>query len=161
MDRKLILRRGQHGVTLIELMVAILASCIVLFALGNIVIVNQQALKRSQSRAALQGHTTVVMSQITRAIRGASTIDITGANAFRLRDLTGSVTHTYQLVTVADGPRLQQNGVDLAELDCTRFTVTPSPDTTSVTLDLELTSADGLVLSELNTVAIRNRTLEY
>ena len=161
MDRKHILRRRQRGITLIELMVAITASTIVVFALGNIVIVNQRALARSHDRSAMQGHTTIIMSQMARAIRGSNVVEITGANAFRLRDLTGTVTHTYQLFAATDGPRLQQNGVDMAEIDCTRFTVTANPDTTSVTLDLELTSPEGVVLSELNTVSIRNRTLEY
>ena len=155
------LKRGQRGVTLIELMVAIVASSIVLFALGNIVLANQKAMKRSENRASMQGHTTVIMAQMARAIRGANSIEIIGANAFRLRDLSGSVTHTYQLVTNNDGPRLQQDGVAMAEMNCTRFTVTTNTDTTNVTLDLELTSPEGVVLNELNTVAIRNRTLKY
>ncbi len=161
MDRDYQLRRRERGVTLIELMVAIMASGIVLFALGNIVIVNQKAMARSQTRASLQQHTTVVTATMARAIRGANRIEITGANGFRLRDLSGSVTYTYQLQSGNDGPRLQQNGVDMAELDCTRFGITANEDTTSVTVDLELTSSEGVKLSELNTVSIRNRTLEF
>lgn len=161
MDGNQLLRRRERGVTLIELMVAIMASGIVLFALGNIVIVNQKAMKRSQERASLQQHTTVVMSQIARAIRGANRIEVTGANAFRLRDLNGALTATFQLTTGAGGPRLQQNGTDMADLDCTRFTVAANSDTTSVTLDLEFTTADSVTLSKLDTVSLRNRTLEY
>jgi len=156
-----LLRRRERGVTLIELMVAIMASGIVMFALGNIVIVNQKAMKRSQDRASQQQHTTVVMSQMARAIRGANRIEVTGASAFRLRDLNGALTSTFQMVTGLGGPRLQMDGTDMSELNCTRFTVTTNIDTTSVTLDLEFTTAENVVLNELNTVSIRNRTLEY
>ncbi|MBC8423605.1 prepilin-type N-terminal cleavage/methylation domain-containing protein [bacterium] len=155
------MKRRQSGISLIELMVAIMASGIVLFALGNIVVVNQQAMKRSQERVALQSHATVVMSRMARAVRGANRIEVTGANTFRLRDLNGALTSTFQLTGTADGPRLQMDGVDMAEIDCTRFAVTTNVDTTSVTLDLELTTTDGVILGELNTVSIRNRTLEY
>ena len=161
MDRTNILKRRERGVTLIELMVAIMASGIVLFALGNIIIVNQKTMKRSQDRASLQQHTTVIMSQMARAIRGSNRIEVTGANEFRLRDLNGALTSTFQLVTDTGGPRLQMDGTNMADLDCTRFTVTANSDTTSVTLDLELTTTDSVTLNELNTVSLRNRTLEY
>ncbi len=161
MDRIDLLRRRQLGITMMELMVALLASAIVIIALGKVVIVNQQATTRSRDRAEMQGHTTVVMSRISRAVRGANRIERTGPNAFRLYDLTGGVTHTYRLVNGSDGPRLQQNSTDMADLDCTRFDVTINADTTSVTVDLEFSSADSVKYSELNTVSIRNRTLEY
>jgi len=160
-DGNHLLRRRQHGVTLIELMVAIVASGIVLFALGNIVVVNQRAMVRSRDRAAMQQHASVVMTRMARAIRGANRIEVTGAGAFQLRDLDGALASTFQLVSAADGPRLQMDGTDMADMDCTRFAVATNADTTSLTLDLEFTSQDGLAMSELNTVSIRNRTLEY
>lgn len=161
MDGNHVLRRAQRGITLIELMVALTASAIVLLALGNVVLVNQKAVGWSQDRAELQGHTTVVMSRIARSVRGANQVVVSNANTFRLYDLNGTLTHTYALVSAADGPRLQLNGADMADQNCTRFTVTPNADTTSVTLDLELTSTDGVTLGELSTVSIRNRTLEF
>jgi len=162
LDRgNLMMKLRQRGITLIELMVAIMASGIVLFALSNVIIVNQRALQRSRERVSVQSYTMVLMSRMARAVRDANRLEVTGANAFRVRDLNGALTATFQLTGTAAGPRLQMDGVDMAEVDCTRFAVTTNADTTSVTLDLELTTDDGVAISELNTVSLRNRTSEY
>lgn len=151
----------RRGFTMIELMVAIFLSLIVIFAIGKILTSSQRAWAWGRDKVTLQANSAEALEWMARSVRAAQRLRVVSASEFRTYDETGALVHTYRRVLVGGVGRLQQDGTNLVSRTCNAFTVTPDPDTTSLTLTLELQDASGNKLREVTRAAVRNRTFEF
>ena len=147
---------GQRGVTLIEMMVSIFVSLIVVMALGRVMTMNQRAWSGNRDKSNLQSNSTLVLERMSRSIREARTLQVTGADQFQTRDENDAVLHTYRRVLDTGTWRIQEDGVTIAPAECTVFTVAADADTSSLLLDLELTDASSSSVRSVTRVAKRN-----
>ena len=156
------MRRGRSkGFTMIEMMVAIFLSLIVIFAIGSILTASQRAWAWGRDKAVLQANSTEALEWIARSVRASRSLQVVSADQFSTYDENGALVHTYRRFMVDGVGRLQEDGADLVARTCNRFTVTPDPDTTSLTLALELQDASGNSILAMTRAAIRNRSFEF
>ncbi len=146
---------------MIELMVALFLSLIVLYAIGKILTTSQKAWSWGRDKAVLQANSTEALEWMARSIRAARTLQVVSANEFKTYDENGALVHTFRRTTVSGVGRLQQDGSNLVSRVCNSFTVTPDPDTTSLSLVLELQDDSGNKIRETTRAAIRNRSFEF
>jgi Tfp pilus assembly protein PilW len=130
---------NQHGITLIEMMVSILASLLVVMSLGRVMTMNQNAWTSHRDKSDIQSNTASILDRMAMSVREASVIEVTSGNSFTLRDMSGAVSHTYAF----DGSSILQDGVAMSSNGCTGFTVTADADATSLLLHLIMTTDDG------------------
>jgi len=150
----------QGGFTLVELMVALTASLIVTFALGQLVMTNQRAWRDGTDRAVLQQNLSQVLDWIGSDVRGAARVDLQGGSSFRLLDRNGQALHTYTLQTSGGDTLLQRDGRTLVPRTCPVFSVAANADTTILTITVDLRGQYGKRVSATTAVAIRGRDLE-
>lgn len=146
---------GQRGITLMEMMVSILASLIVVMALGRVMTINSQAYDSNRDKSDSQSNASLILERMTRATRQASVIEVVSSDEFRVRDGAGNVVHTYSRSGSGSGARLQEDGVDMSPEACTQFSITADSDTTSLLLSLTLAGDDGSTVSTTTRVAQR------
>jgi prepilin-type N-terminal cleavage/methylation domain-containing protein len=152
---------NRKGFTMIELMVALFLSLIVIFAIGKILTSSQKAWSWGRDKAVLQANSTEALEWMARSIRAARRLQVVSTSEFRTYDENGALVHTFQRATVGGVGRLQQDGSNLVARTCTAFNVTPDPDTTSLSLTLELQDDSGNKIREVTRAAIRNRSFEF
>jgi Tfp pilus assembly protein PilV len=161
---------SRSGFTMMELTVAVFLAFVVVLALGRIILASQQSWEWGRDKAVLQQNASEALEWMARSVRAARRLQVIAGNQLRTYDENGVLVHTYRVVTVAGVPKLQEDGHDLTARECTLFTVTPDPDTTSVTLQVELAaltrnkSGAQVELARVKAMtrpAIRNRFFEY
>jgi len=143
-----------------ELMVALVASFIVVLALGKLVLVNQQAWRDCRDRALLQQNLSQVLDWFALDVRGATRIDLQGTTGFRLLDAAGRQLHAYTLQTTQGDTLLQRDGRVIAPRTCHRFSVQANRDTTALTITVGLRGENGKRIVGSTIIAVRNRDLE-
>jgi hypothetical protein len=157
------LKQRQHcsGYTFIELAVASLLAFLVVLALGRLILANQRSWEWGRDKVVLQQNVTEALEWMARSIRAARSLQLQADDHFNTFDESGVQVHTYQLVTGAGGPRLQEDGQDLSDRLCTEFTVSANWDTTSLIIRLELEDNTGDRVAGLTRATIRNRPFEF
>lgn len=115
--------RNQRGVTLMEMMVSILASLIVVMALGRVMTLNHQAWDSHRDKSDVQNNAALILERMSRTVRTASTIEVTGGDSFVVRDGAGNTVHAYALSGDGSAARIQEDGVKMADETCTMFDV--------------------------------------
>jgi prepilin-type N-terminal cleavage/methylation domain-containing protein len=151
----------RRGYTLIELMIAVVLGLVVVLALGRLILTNQRSWEQGRDKTVLQQNVTESLEWMARSIRAAHTLTVVGTNEFRTYNEADSLVHTYQLGSVSGEPRLLQDGVPLTDRPCTRFSCEANPDTTSLTITLELEDHGGNLVAAMTRSTIRNRTFEF
>jgi prepilin-type N-terminal cleavage/methylation domain-containing protein len=155
-------RRGtDRGYTMIELIIASVIALIVVLAMGKLILVNQSSWEGGRDKAVLQANVTESLEWMARSIRAARTAQVVDVDEFRTYDESGNLAHTYRLVVAGGGNRLQEDGQDLINRNCTQFVVAANADTTSLTLTLELEDKAGDRVAGMSRTTLRNRTLEF
>ncbi len=154
-------RPDQAGLTLIEMMVAIVASGVVVMSLGRLVTTNQTMVFGGRSRAVLQQDISRVINVITQDVRESRWVMAQSDAEFRTYDHAGGVTHVY-LVTAVDGGNLvTRDGVALAQNGCDSLTVAASPDSTILTVSLGLSDNRQNATAGFTAVSVRNHAMEF
>jgi len=152
---------GQAGLTLVEMMVAILASTIVVLSLGRLVITNQNMVFGGRSRAVLQQDISRVLNLITEDVRESRWVAAQSAAEFRTYDVAGGVTHVYRLTASEGANRITRDGVALAQNACDSLTVAASPDSTILTVSLGLSDDRENATAGFTAVSVRNHAMEF
>ena len=151
----------RKGFTIIEMLVAIFLSLILIFAIGRILTSSQRAWSWGRDKAVLQANSTEALEWMARSVRAARRLQVISGAEFRTYDENGALVHTYKRSIVGGVGRLQQDGSNLVSRACTAFSVVPDPDTTSLSLTLELQDDSGNKIREVTRAAIRNRSFEF
>jgi prepilin-type N-terminal cleavage/methylation domain-containing protein len=149
--------RGNSGFTLVELMVGILISFIVVLGFGNLILANQKAMAWSTSKATLQQDFTQTMEWMSRSLRQAFSVKVINAEEFQTYDGTGSLTHTYWRSSSGDLSYLMKDDSRLSQWNCSQFGIICNADTTSLTLNLELTDNAGNSVTAMTRTTLRNQ----
>ena len=154
-------RPDQAGLTLIEMMVAIVASSIVVMSLGRLVTTNQTMVFGGRSRAVLKQDVSRVLNVITQDVRESRWVMAQSAAEFRTYDTAGAVTHVY-LLTAVDGDNLvTRDGMALAQNACDNLAVAASPDSTILTVSLGLSDDRQNATAGFTAVSVRNHAMEF
>jgi hypothetical protein len=138
-------------------MIAAFVAIIVVLALGKIILTSMESWEWGRDKAVLQQDVTFALEDMARSVRAAHFINMPSDSTFQTFDEESLLVHTYS----KDSDRVQVDGVDLVDRDCTRFIVTPDSDTTSLTIDLELEDKVGSLVRAQTRAAVRNRHLEF
>jgi Tfp pilus assembly protein PilV len=154
-------RPGQLGLTLIEMMVAILASVIVVLSLSRMAVSNQRMISGGFDQAYLQQEMARLLERVTRDVHVAHAVAVSGATEFRTFNASGAVLHTYRSNTADGSTRFQRDGVALTDRNCGALNVTSNADSTTLDIDLTLVDAEGNESSGFTQVCVRNRALEF
>jgi len=141
-------------------MIALLLSFLVVLALGRLILMNQASWAWGQDKAVLQQNITESLEWMARSIRAARSLEVLDVDAFRTFDETGNLAHSYELDTVDGVPKLLQDGTPLVDRECTNFVVEANPDTTSLTLTLELLDGTGTAVEGVTRATMRNVNYE-
>lgn len=146
-------RSPAAGFTLIELTLAMTLTALVALIVGVIYLTNQRSWKQGQEKLILQQEVTRCVEQIERDVRGARWVGYSGPQDIRTYDATGTETHHYYL----SGDKVYQNGSPLTDLKCTQLTFGINPDTTIVSMAVELEDAVGNKVEVETKAMLRNR----
>jgi hypothetical protein len=146
---------------LIELSVAVFLALIVVLALGKIFTMNQRAWEWGRQKVVLQQNGTEAVEWIARSVRAARTLEVVSPSELKTYDENGAIVHTFRRELVSGSYRLQQDGSDLVERPCTAFLVTPDPESTSVSLEVELEDGAGNRVRVMTRATLRNRSYEF
>lgn len=158
-------RRDRHaaqlGLTLIEMMVAILASAIVALSLSRMAVSNQRMVFGGHDQAYLQQEMARLIETVSRDVHSAYAVTATGDTEFRTYDAGGGVLHVFRRNTADGTTRFLRDNVALSDRNCTTLNVTTDDDSTTLNIDLTLSDAAGNESSGFTQVCVRNRTLEF
>jgi prepilin-type N-terminal cleavage/methylation domain-containing protein len=140
-----LIQANRGGLTLIEMMVALVAACIVLLAMSTIMVFGQKSLNRTMQQANLQRDASCAMLQMESSIRNAAGVNIdTGsqgmtidpnANWIRFWFVPAQKNLKYQLKTRPEQTLLK--GV----VDVVTFNMDPNTQK-AVVLDIQLHNGD-------------------
>ncbi len=154
-------RTGQAGLTLVEMMVAILTSAIVVMSLGRLVTTNQTMVFGGRSQAVLQQDISRVLNVITQDVRESRWVAAQSAAEFRTYDTAGGVTHVYLLTAVEGENRVFRDGAAMAQNACDSLIVAASPDSTILTVSLGLSDNRDNATAGFTAVSVRNHAMEF
>lgn len=154
-------RTEQAGLTLVEMMVAILTSAIVVMSLGRLVTTNQTMVFGGRSQAVLQQDISRVLNVITQDVRESRWVAAQSAAEFRTYDTAGDVTHVYLLTAVEGENRVFRDGAAMAQNACDSLIVAASPDSTILTVSLGLSDNRDNATAGFTAVSVRNHAMEF
>lgn len=156
-------RRGaaETGLTLLEMMIAIMASVIVALAISRLAVSNQRLIVGDHDQAYLQQEVTRMIETVSRDVRVAHAVASSGDAEFRTFDASGAVLHVFRRVTESGGARFQRDGVALTDRACASLSVSTTVDSTALDLNLSLSDDIGNQSGGFTQVCVRNRALEF
>ncbi len=154
-------RRGQSGLTLIEMVIAIMASTILVLALSRMAVSNQRLIVGGRDQAVLQQEMARLIETVSRDIHVAHAVAASGDAEFRTFDASGAVLHVFRLDSAGAAARFQRDGVALTDRICAALSITTNADSTALALDLSLADDEGNASDGFTQVCVRNRALEF
>lgn len=157
------MRRGaaETGLTLLEMMIAIMASVIVALAISRLAVSNQRLIVGGHDQAYLQQEVARMIETVSRDVHVAHAVATNGDAEFRTFDAAGTVLHVFRRITESGGARLQRDGVALSDRACAVLSATTTADSTVLDLNLSLTDDIGNQSGGFTQVCVRNRALEF
>lgn len=154
-------RAAQLGLTLIEMMVAILASTIVALSLSRMAVSNQRLVYGGHDQALLQQEMARLVESVSRDVHSAHAVAVNGDTEFRTFAANGAVLHVFRRNTADGTTRFLRDDIALTDRNCTALTVATDGDSTTLSFGLTLSDASGNESSGFTQVCVRNRTLEF
>jgi len=133
-------KRGhQAGVTLIEVLVALVLMVLVALAAWYVYGTNQRAFNQGREKLLVQQNASFCLDAVARDVREAWRVDYVNSNRILLYDTAGVLTNTWELGTENGENRLKRNNVSMAPEECTALVFSIlNPDSSTVGVELEL-----------------------
>ncbi|MDP6797785.1 MAG: hypothetical protein QGG33_08170 [Candidatus Krumholzibacteria bacterium] len=148
-------RGNEKGFSVMELMVACSLAILVMMGLGHLMLGNQAAWNWGMSKLELQQEASRVLDRMSHSLRAADGISLLNGSEFKTLDPGETVLHHYRRVASGSQYRLQENGTDMQDSDCTVFSVSANSDSSLLTLSLELLDEAGNRVSSMTMVSLR------
>jgi prepilin-type N-terminal cleavage/methylation domain-containing protein len=149
--------QNQHGMTMIELMVASFIAVIFMLAAGTGYLVNQKAYKANREKLELQQTASHVMELMERNIRAAATALIANPpERIQLFDLNGNEFARFRLNDSGGTAKLFETNALLAKQKLILLSFVPNADTSIVQINLNLEDENKNKVRIQASAALRN-----
>lgn len=155
------MRRSVHhpaGIGLIELFVGLFLALFVALAAGFIYIAGDRAFRQGREKMQMQQNVAFCVEAISRDLRRAHEVQLTGNGGLSCIDVQGTVYSTWDVGLTPEGTRLRHNTEPAAPEDCTvlEFEIV-NADTSTIGLALELADAAENRVRMETRVSLRNK----